>query len=126
MNIQVVIVDNDPSLLAKLKGIFENESGVTLLASFEEAVAVVDYVKEHPVDMVFTDIVMPDISGITLAKELNKLADPPAVVLLSSIPGFSLEAWKVQAYTFVEKPYTAAQIRGVIRRFREESDACAV
>jgi two-component system LytT family response regulator len=126
MNIQVVIVDNDPELLAKLKGIFENESGVTLLASFEEAVAVVDYVKEHPVDMVFTDIVMPDISGITLAKELNKLADPPAVVLLSSIPGFSLEAWKVQAYTFVEKPYTAAQIRGVIRRFREESDACAV
>jgi two-component system LytT family response regulator len=126
MNIQVVIVDNDPGLLAKLKGIFENESGVTLLASFEEAVAVVDYVKEHPVDMVFTDIVMPDISGITLAKELNKLADPPAVVLLSSIPGFSLEAWKVQAYTFVEKPYTAAQIRGVIRRFREESDACAV
>jgi two-component system LytT family response regulator len=126
MNIQVVIVDNDPGLLAKLKGIFENESGVTLLASFEEAVAVVDYVKEHPVDMVFTDIVMPDISGITLAKELNKLADPPAVVLLSSIPGFSLEAWKVQAYTFVEKPYTAAQIRGVIRRFHEESDACAV
>jgi two-component system LytT family response regulator len=126
MNIQVVIVDNDPGLLTKLKGIFENESGVTLLASFEEAVAVVDYVKEHPVDMVFTDIVMPDISGITLAKELNKLADPPAVVLLSSIPGFSLEAWKVQAYTFVEKPYTAAQIRGVIRRFREESDACAV
>jgi two-component system LytT family response regulator len=126
MNIQVVIVDNDPELLAKLKGIFENESGVTLLASFEEAVAVVDYVKEHPVDMVFTDIVMPDISGITLAKELNKLADPPAVVLLSSIPGFSLEAWKVQAYTFVEKPYTAAQIRGVIRRFREESDGCAV
>jgi two-component system LytT family response regulator len=126
MNIQVVIVDNDPELLAKLKGIFENESGVTLLACFEEAVAVVDYVKEHPVDMVFTDIVMPDISGITLAKELNKLADPPAVVLLSSIPGFSLEAWKVQAYTFVEKPYTAAQIRGVIRRFRAESDACAV
>lgn len=122
----MVIVDNDPELLAKLRGIFENAPGVELLACFEEAVAVVEYVREHPVDMVFTDIVMPDISGITLAKELNKLPEPPAVVLLSSIPGFSLEAWKVQAYTFIEKPYTAAQIRDVLRRYRAGQEERAV
>lgn len=120
MNINVVAVDNDPGLLEKIRGIFEKMPEVNYLASFEEAVAVVDYVRNHPVDMVFTDIVMPDISGVQLAKELNKMDRPPAVVLMSSIPGFSLEAWKVQAYTFVEKPYTTAQIQAVIKKYQKE------
>ena len=93
-----------------------------LLGSFEEAVAVVEFVKENPVDMVFTDIVMPDISGISLAKELQKLKNAPAVVLMSSIPGFSLEAWKIQAYGFIEKPYTKQDIMKMVERYRRESE----
>lgn len=122
MSVQVIAVDNDPGLITKLKGIFTRMPEVTLLATFEEAVAVVDFVKENHVDMVFTDIVMPDISGISLAKELNKLPKPPAVVLLSSIPGFSLEAWKVSAYSFVEKPYSTTDIQAVVRRFIKEQN----
>ena len=110
MAVNVVAVDNAPELLEKIEGIFRNMAEVSLLGSFEEAVAVVEFVKENPVDMVFTDIVMPDISGISLASELHKLKNPPAVVLMSSIPGFSLEAWKIQAFGFIEKPYTRAQV----------------
>lgn len=123
MSIKVVIVDNAPELLDKLKGIFRNMEGLELLYCFEEAVAVVEYVKEHPVDMVFTDIVMPDISGISLATELHKLPNPPAVILMSSIPGFSLEAWKIMAYGFIEKPYTRAQIVQMVNKYRKEREA---
>lgn len=113
-------VDNAPDLLEKLSGIFRNMEGVELAGAFEEAVAVVDHVKTHPVDMVFTDIVMPDISGISLASELHRLPQPPAVVLMSSIPGFSLEAWKIRAYGFIEKPYTRAQIAAMIEQYKNE------
>lgn len=116
----VIIVDNAPDLLERLRGMFRNMEGVQLLGAFEEAVAVVQFVKEHPVDMVFTDIVMPDISGISLAAELHKLSDPPAVVLMSSIPGFSLEAWKIHAFGFIEKPYTKAQIVQMVERCKKE------
>lgn len=120
MSIRVIAVDNAPELLDKISGIFRNLEGVELLGCFEEAVAVVGFVKENPVDMVFTDIVMPDISGISLAKELHKLASAPAVVLMSSIPGFSLEAWKIQAYGFLEKPYTRAQVEQMIQKYRKD------
>lgn len=119
--VNVVIVDNDPELLDKLTGIFRNMGGIRLLGRFEEAVAVVDFARNNPVDMVFTDIVMPDISGISLASELHKLASPPAVVLMSSIPGFSLEAWKIQAFGFVEKPYTRASIVQVVEDYKKGS-----
>ena len=122
MAVYVVAVDNAPELLEKIEGIFRNMDGVSLLGTFEEAVAVVEFVKENPVDMVFTDIVMPDISGISLAKELHKLGNVPAVVLMSSIPGFSLEAWKIQAYGFIEKPYTKHDIVEMIERYRNEAE----
>lgn len=121
MSIKVVVVDNAPELLDKLTGIFRNMEGIELLGRFEEAVAVVEFVKENPVDMVFTDIVMPDISGISLAKELHKLEHAPAVVLMSSIPGFSLEAWKIQAFGFLEKPYTRAQVAAMVKKYRDQS-----
>ncbi|MDO4266917.1 MAG: response regulator [Eubacteriales bacterium] len=123
MYVNVVIVDNAPELLDKLSGIFRGMDGVKLLGQFEEAVAVVEFVKENPVDMVFTDIVMPDISGISLAAELHKLPDPPAVVLMSSIPGFSLEAWKIRAFGFLEKPYTRAQVAGMVESWRKSKRA---
>lgn len=116
--VNVVVVDNDPELLDKMTGIFHNIEGVALLGEFEEAVAVVEFVKKNPVDMVFTDIVMPDISGISLASELHKLKNPPAVVLMSSIPGFSLEAWKIQAFGFIEKPYTRAQVAKMVTLYK--------
>ena len=104
MAVNVVAVDNAPELLEKIEGIFRNMAEVSLLGSFEEAVAVVEFVKENPVDMVFTDIVMPE------------------VVLMSSIPGFSLEAWKIQAYGFIEKPYTKQDIMKMVERYRRESE----
>lgn len=122
MSVRVVAVDNAPELLEKLSGIFRSMGDVELIGCFEEAVAVVEYVKENPVDMVFTDIVMPDISGISLATELHKLSSAPAVVLMSSIPGFSLEAWKIQAYGFIEKPYTRAQIVQMVDQYKKEKE----
>ncbi|MCD8370551.1 MAG: response regulator [Clostridiales bacterium] len=123
MEVRVVIVDNAPELLDRMTGILRSIDEVHLLKRFEEAVAVVDYVKEHPVDMVFTDIVMPDISGIRLAKELDRVPDPPAVVLMSSIPGFSLEAWKIHAFGFLEKPCTRAQVMNMIERYRKDNES---
>lgn len=120
MAIKTVIVDNAPELLERLGGFLEAIDGVELVARFEEAVSVVDFVRDQDVDLVFTDIVMPDISGISLARKLQQLPNPPAVVLMSSIPGFSLEAWKIQAYTFLEKPYTRVDVAKVISNFEKE------
>ena len=120
MAIKTVIVDNAPELLERLGGFLEAIDGVELVARFEEAVSVVDFVRDQDVDLVFTDIVMQDISGISLARKLQQLPNPPAVVLMSSIPGFSLEAWKIQAYTFLEKPYTRADVAKVISNFEKE------
>lgn len=120
MGIRVVVVDNSEELLVKLTCILREIDGIEVCGSFSEAVGVMQFVKEHPVDLVFSDVVMPDISGITLAAKLYELSDPPEVVLLSGIPGFSLEAWKIRAFGFIIKPYTKAQIVKMIDGYLRE------
>lgn len=120
MSIRVIVVDNSEELLDKLTGILKELEGVKVLRSFSEAIAAMQYVKENDVDMVFSDVVMPDISGITLADKIYHLPNPPEVVLLSGIPGFSLEAWKIRAFGFIVKPYTRLQIAEIVSRFYKE------
>ena len=123
MSIRTVIVDNDPELLDKLTGILEDTEEIELRGRFEHPADVLAIVEREPVDLVFSDVVMPDISGITLASKIYQLPDPPEVVLLSGIPGFSLEAWKIRAFGFIIKPYTRMQIVDMLNRYRCERDA---
>lgn len=118
MSIRVVVVDNSEDLLIKLTRILKGTDGIELCGSFNEAITAIQYVRENPVDMVFSDVVMPDISGITLAAKLYELPNPPEVVLLSGIPGFSLEAWKIRAFGFIIKPYTKSQIIKMIDQYK--------
>ena len=121
MDIRTIVVDNTVELKEKLTKLLNEIPGVTVCQSFDDAVAAMQYVEEHPVDLVFSDVVMPEISGITLASSIYALPEHPEVVLLSGIPGFSLEAWKVQAFGFIIKPYTRRQIEDMIKKFRARS-----
>lgn len=123
MSIRAIVVDNSEELLEKITRILSEMEDVELCGSFGEAIEAIQYAKEHPVDIVFSDVVMPDISGITLATKIYQLPDPPEVVLLSGIPGFSLEAWKIRAFGFIIKPYTRGQIVDMLNRYRCEMEA---
>ncbi|MCI8517444.1 MAG: response regulator transcription factor [Hungatella sp.] len=119
MEIKVIVVDNSPELKERLVTILSGMDGIRVCQSFDDAVAAMQYVEEHPVDLVFSDVVMPEISGITLASMIYERPEHPEVVLLSGIPGFSLEAWKIRAFGFIIKPYTRAQIVDMLKRYRQ-------
>ena len=73
MSIRAIVVDNSEELLEKITRILREMEDVELCGSFGEAIAAIQYVKENPVDIVFSDVVMPDISGITLASKIYQL-----------------------------------------------------
>ncbi|MCI9362021.1 MAG: response regulator [Hungatella sp.] len=119
MNLNVIVVDNSADLKERLTRILNSMDGITVCGSFDDAVAAMQYIEEHPLDLVFSDVVMPEISGITLASAIYNRPVHPEVILLSGIPGFSLEAWKIKAFGFIIKPYTTAQIRKMVRLYMD-------
>ena len=116
MELKTIVVDNSPELKQRLVTILSGMEDIMVCKSFDDAVAAMQYIEENPVDLVFSDVVMPEISGITLASMIYDMPRHPEVILLSGIPGFSLEAWKIRAFGFIIKPYTRAQIADMIRK----------
>ena len=121
MEIKAIVVDNSPELKQRLVSILSAMEDVVVCESFDDAVAAMQYVEENPVDLVFSDVVMPEISGITLASMIYERMEHPEVILLSGIPGFSLEAWKIRAFGFLVKPYTRLQIAEMLKQYRRSA-----
>lgn len=78
----------------------------------------------HPVDLIFLDIRMPGMDGLTLLGEIRRRAPSVAVAILSAYDQFSYaqRAIRLGAIDYITKPYTEQAIRQVVERVRAEME----
>ncbi|MGW8287562.1 MAG: response regulator [Desulfobulbales bacterium] len=103
----VLVVDDDPSTLKLLKDVFTSyEYTPILAASGEEALKIAS--EETTIDLLLTDIKMPGISGIALAKQFMTLYPGVKVLFMSAftLPStlYSISGIKI---SFLQKPFGA-------------------
>ncbi|MBR6729127.1 MAG: response regulator, partial [Clostridia bacterium] len=108
----------------------ENAESFYVVASLVDGQDALDYIKEHPVDLIVTDIRMLEVSGIEVAKYVYEHNIPTKVVILSGYQDFSYaqEAinYNVQAYLTkpvnpVELQETLKKIKSILDREREQA-----
>lgn len=81
---QMVIIDDEEKILEGISELFPwNNIGFQVAARFTDARSALSYVENHPVDVVMSDISMPDMNGIELTRELKRFPDIK-IVLFSS------------------------------------------
>jgi len=83
---RVLIVDDNKTNLKILEIQLEQWKLVTYLtSSAREALAFLNYAENEPIDLVITDMQMPDMDGVELARAIKALKNPPPIIMLSSI-----------------------------------------
>lgn len=68
------------------------------------------------IDVVFLDIQMPTESGLVLARELSRLAEPPLVVFISAYSEHAIEAFELHALDYLLKPLDDARLARTLIR----------
>jgi len=117
------VVDDEPDIRSTVKEILEDEGyAVSVAASAEEARQVRQ--RERP-DVVLLDIWMPGTDGISLLREwagAGVLAGSPVIMMSGhGTVETAVEATRLGAYDFVEKPISLAKLLLTIERAREAS-----
>ena len=107
-----IAVDDEPWALALIKGYIEKIPGLILVQSFEDAIAAGEFVRKYPVDILFADINMPDISGIDLVASLTV---KPAIIFTTAYKKFAYEGFQLEAVDYLLKPFT-------LKRFEKAVD----
>ncbi|MCL2864890.1 MAG: response regulator [Lachnospiraceae bacterium] len=103
---QLLIVDDEKKILEGISEIFPwNNIGFEVVGKFTKAKAALAFLENHPVDVVMTDISMPDMNGLELAKALKKYPDL-IIVIFSSYSDYQYmrEAITLEIQDYLLKP----------------------
>lgn len=104
--IKTVIVDDDSLVHVTLRSLIDWEKyDYKVVADFNSGVEAVKFISENPVDLLITDIKMPEIDGLELMRRLRQKSEMPLTVVLSGYDEFDLvrSAFRLGAYDYLLK-----------------------
>ena len=122
---EILVVDDDAHMRALVAKVLAREGySVRPLSRAREVLQALD---EGPVDLVISDIRMPEMDGLALLCEVKRLAPETSVLLMTAFGSIetAIEAIKRGAYHYLTKPFQFSELvvfieRMIHRQFPEE------
>jgi len=114
---KLIIIDDETMALEQFADIMDWENyGFTLEATFCQSEDALSYIKNNEVDLVFTDIKMPKVSGLDIARECLEQKNPPYVVFISAYSDFEYARQAIQynICDYLIKPFSFSDIENIL------------
>ena len=106
IKISCVIVDDEPMALNLVESYVEKTPFLELKQKCSSAIEAMEFIKNKPVDLLFLDIQMPDLTGLEFSKMLPK---DTRVIFTTAFDQYALEGFKVEAIDYLLKPFDYAE-----------------
>lgn len=117
--ITAVAIDDEPIALDVVASHASKVPFLKLKAVFTNAFEAIEYLDQHPVELIFVDIKMPDISGIDLVRSLKK---KPMVVFTTAYAGHAVTGFELDAIDYLLKPFSLARFLKACNKVQELLD----
>ncbi|WP_303721080.1 response regulator [Malonomonas rubra] len=112
----VLIVDDEENARIGLKKLLALEG--FQVDAVENGFEALEYLANHPVDLVITDINMPEMNGLVFLRELNRSYPTVNVIMVTAYGGVEsyLEAMNLGAFEYLNKPVRLEELKAVMER----------
>ena len=117
-----IIVDDESPAIQELKYFVTNFSNIKIDGEFEDSLKALKYIQKNTIDVIFLDINMPQLDGLTLSRVINTLTPKPILVFISAHKEYALDAFQVAAFDYILKPYSEERIVSTLNRL----EACKI
>jgi two-component system, response regulator YesN len=119
MGYKVVIADDEKLILKNLAQIIDwHGLDCQIIGTAENGQEVMEIIENQPVDLLLTDISMPEMNGIELLKTVNQIDHKPMVILISGYDDFEYakEGIKNNAFDYILKPIDYDELEDCVKR----------
>jgi|TARA_B110000967_G_scaffold68139_1_gene70400 DNA-binding LytR/AlgR family response regulator len=96
-----IAVDDEPLALDIIEAYVARHPELTLVARCNNAAEASEVLKKHKVDLMFLDIEMPEITGLSFVKSLEH---KPLFMFTTAYPDYALEGFELDAIDYLLKP----------------------
>ncbi len=103
MEIKAVIIDDEPLAQNIIKQYASKLPELNIIACCNDAICAHKVITDQDVDLLFLDINMPKMSGISFLKNLN---NPPLVIFTTAYSEYALEGFELNAIDYLKKPFS--------------------
>jgi DNA-binding LytR/AlgR family response regulator len=115
MQINCLIIDDEPTSLSIVRNYIDKLSFLTLVDEFSNAIDAMSFLsKNHSIDLIFLDINMPKISGLSFYQSLQ---NPPAVIFTTAYSEYAVDAFNVNAVDYLLKPFSFDRFLTAVNKF---------
>ena len=90
--------------------------GLNLINEFSSGIDAISFLKDNDVDLIFTDIRMPELSGMEMAQILDQkpINKKPRIVFTTAYDTYALEGYSVDALDYLLKPFSFVDFNRVV------------
>ena len=96
-----LVVDDEPVARKGIAGYVEQIPFLQLTGTCKGALEANDFLRKNPVDLIFLDIQMPDLTGTDFIRSLE---NPPAVLFTTAYREYAIEGFELNALDYLVKP----------------------
>ena len=117
--LRVLIVDDEAPARRRLHDLLDDCGAalpIIVIGEAQHGREALDLLQSAPADLVLTDIHMPDMDGIELARHLLKLPHPPVVIFTTAFHEHAVQAFEVNAVDYLMKPVRVQRLLGALQK----------
>ena len=107
---KILIVDDEQPARERLRQILGDEPQYEVVGEAANGYEALELAASISPDIVLLDIRMPGMEGIEVARHLNAINPPPAVVFISAYDEYAIDAFDARAIGYVLKPVRRARL----------------
>ncbi len=103
MQIDCIIIEDEPLAQERIQGYIQKASFLRLLGVFDDGIEALSFLQTHAVDLIFLDINLGEFSGIQLLESIRVDAQ---VIVCTAYHEYALKGFELNVTDYLLKPYT--------------------
>lgn len=103
MNLRAIAIDDEPLALSKLSSFIERTPKINLLATFDNPLEALIFLKINEVDLIFLDIQMEELSGLQF---MDALEVKSSIIITSAYEKYAIKGYDYDIVDYLLKPFS--------------------
>lgn len=116
---KAIIIEDEPKAIALLEGYLTHFNSIELVGSFRNGLKAFEFIKQEEVDLIFLDINMPHLSGLSLSKMIPK---DIRIIFTTAHAEHAVESYEVHTLDYLLKPISLERFTQAMAKVLETSE----
>ncbi len=117
MMIKCIAIDDEPLALKIIEKYVSELPSLELVHTFPDALDAMEFLRKENIDVIFLDINMPKLSGVSFVKSMTKM---PHIIFTTAYPEYAVDGFELEAVDYLLKPFSFDRFIKAVKKVEEK------